>query len=288
MSPSSSSVTSLPPRCSTLASHIARWLTSSATARARSDFTTTVEQTSASAKPSTRSRSSPCTSRLDACSRSTARSRSGIREPSSRRPWSEAERHRRHGEARLNTARATSDVEPVLRRHHGPHMRHRRPRRRKPRRLMRGPSPGGSRPRNLPTMPTPGRRGNRVRRGTPASARRVLRLLAINPVTDHQTRAVGVLAGREQGAGFVSGTESFDTSDPEGEAMVQITMVFAQLERARSSQRAVAWHAHRARRGDPTSAGCRSGTSAPATTTAARSDRWRSTPARRRWCARLR
>ena len=33
--------------------------------------------------------------------------------------------------------------------------------------------------------------------------------------------------------------------------MVQITMVFAQLERARSSQRAVAWHAHRARRGDP-------------------------------------
>jgi DNA invertase Pin-like site-specific DNA recombinase len=56
---------------------------------------------------------------------------------------------------------------------------------------------------------------------------------------------------RESGAGFVSCTESFDTSDPMGEAMVQITMVFAQLERARSSQRAVAWHAHRARRGDP-------------------------------------
>lgn len=56
---------------------------------------------------------------------------------------------------------------------------------------------------------------------------------------------------RVQGAGFVSCTESFDTSDPLGEAMVQITMVFAQLERARSSQRALAWHAHRARRGDP-------------------------------------
>ena len=54
-----------------------------------------------------------------------------------------------------------------------------------------------------------------------------------------------------QEAGFVSCTESFDTSDPMGEAMVQITMVFAQLERARSSQRALAWHAHRARRGDP-------------------------------------
>jgi hypothetical protein len=52
-------------------------------------------------------------------------------------------------------------------------------------------------------------------------------------------------------AGFVSCAESFDTSDPMGEAMVQITMVFAQLERARSSQRALAWHAHRARRGDP-------------------------------------
>ncbi len=56
---------------------------------------------------------------------------------------------------------------------------------------------------------------------------------------------------RSQDAGFVSCTESFDTSDPMGEAMVQITMVFAQLERARSSQRALAWHAHRARRGDP-------------------------------------
>ena len=56
---------------------------------------------------------------------------------------------------------------------------------------------------------------------------------------------------RAEGAGFVSCTESFDTSDPMGEAMVQITMVFAQLERARSSQRALAWHAHRARRGDP-------------------------------------
>jgi hypothetical protein len=40
--------------------------------------------------------------------------------------------------------------------------------------------------------------------------------------------------------------ESFDTSDP----MVQMTMVFAHLERARSSQRALSWHAHRARRGD--------------------------------------
>jgi site-specific DNA recombinase len=56
---------------------------------------------------------------------------------------------------------------------------------------------------------------------------------------------------RAQDAGFASCTESFDTSDPMGEAMVQITMVFAQLERARSSQRALAWHAHRARRGDP-------------------------------------
>jgi len=56
---------------------------------------------------------------------------------------------------------------------------------------------------------------------------------------------------RSQDAGFLSCTESFDTSDPMGEAMVQITMVFAQLERARSSQRALAWHAHRARRGDP-------------------------------------
>src|SRR5829696_10099412 len=55
---------------------------------------------------------------------------------------------------------------------------------------------------------------------------------------------------RHEDAGFVSCTESFDTSDPMGEAMVQITMVFAQLERARSSQRALAWHAHRARRGD--------------------------------------
>ena len=33
--------------------------------------------------------------------------------------------------------------------------------------------------------------------------------------------------------------------------VVPLTMVFAQLERARSSQRALAWHAHRARRGDP-------------------------------------
>jgi site-specific DNA recombinase len=56
---------------------------------------------------------------------------------------------------------------------------------------------------------------------------------------------------RSEDAGFVSCTESFDTSDPMGEAMVQITMVFAQLERARSSQRALAWHAHRASRGDP-------------------------------------
>ena len=32
---------------------------------------------------------------------------------------------------------------------------------------------------------------------------------------------------RAEGAGFVSCTESFDTSDPLGEAMVQITMVFA-------------------------------------------------------------
>ena len=56
---------------------------------------------------------------------------------------------------------------------------------------------------------------------------------------------------RSQDAGFVSCTESFDTSDPMGEAMVQVTMVFAQLERARSSQRALAWHAHRASRGDP-------------------------------------
>jgi DNA invertase Pin-like site-specific DNA recombinase len=56
---------------------------------------------------------------------------------------------------------------------------------------------------------------------------------------------------RTENAGFVSCTESFDTSDPMGEAMVQITMVFAQLERARSSQRALAWHAHRASRGDP-------------------------------------
>jgi len=56
---------------------------------------------------------------------------------------------------------------------------------------------------------------------------------------------------RAEDAGFASCTESFDTSDPMGEAMVQITMVFAQLERARSSQRALAWHAHRASRGDP-------------------------------------
>jgi DNA invertase Pin-like site-specific DNA recombinase len=56
---------------------------------------------------------------------------------------------------------------------------------------------------------------------------------------------------RDRDAGFVSCTENFDTSDPIGEAMVQITMVFAQLERARSSQRTAAWHAHRARRGDP-------------------------------------
>src|SRR5215203_3409578 len=49
---------------------------------------------------------------------------------------------------------------------------------------------------------------------------------------------------RHEDAGFVSCTESFDTSDPMGEAMVQITMVFAQLERVRSSQRALAWHAH--------------------------------------------
>ena len=56
---------------------------------------------------------------------------------------------------------------------------------------------------------------------------------------------------RSQDAGFVSCTESFDTSDPMGEAMVQVTMVFAELERARSSQRALAWHADRASRGDP-------------------------------------
>jgi hypothetical protein len=56
---------------------------------------------------------------------------------------------------------------------------------------------------------------------------------------------------RHEDAGFVSCTEGFDTSGPLGEATVQITMVFAQLERARSSQRALAWHAHRASHGDP-------------------------------------
>jgi site-specific DNA recombinase len=71
-----------------------------------------------------------------------------------------------------------------------------------------------------------------------------------------------------ENAGFVSCTESFDTSDPMGEAMVQITLVFAQLGRARSSERALAWHAHTGR--DAViriSVGHRSATSGPETST---------------------
>ena len=41
----------------------------------------------------------------------------------------------------------------------------------------------------------------------------------------------GLLAELRRGRRFISTTESFDTSTPIGRAMVQITMVFAELER---------------------------------------------------------
>ena len=54
---------------------------------------------------------------------------------------------------------------------------------------------------------------------------------------------------REHDADFVSVTESFDTSNAMGRAMLQITMVFAELERARMGERAAAWQAYRAKQG---------------------------------------
>ena len=54
---------------------------------------------------------------------------------------------------------------------------------------------------------------------------------------------------RKYDADFVSVTESFDTSNAIGRAMLQITMVFAELERERSSERITAWHAYRRRQG---------------------------------------
>ena len=89
---------------------------------------------------------------------------------------------------------------------------------------------------------------------------------------------------RSQDAGFVSCTESFDTSDPMGEAMVQITMVFAQLERR--------GRRNGPRRGMPTgrvevtrsSAGPRLATSGPEMSMAGRRGRWTSMRRLRRWC----
>jgi len=54
---------------------------------------------------------------------------------------------------------------------------------------------------------------------------------------------------RHHDAEFVSVTESFDTSNAMGRAMLQITMVFAELERARMGERAAAWQAYRAKQG---------------------------------------
>jgi DNA invertase Pin-like site-specific DNA recombinase len=54
---------------------------------------------------------------------------------------------------------------------------------------------------------------------------------------------------QEAGVDFISATESFDTSSPIGRAMVQITMVFAELERGRAVERSSAWHAHRVKQG---------------------------------------
>ena len=54
---------------------------------------------------------------------------------------------------------------------------------------------------------------------------------------------------RDHDADFVSVTESFDTSNAMGRAMLQITMVFAELERARMGERAAAWQAYRAKQG---------------------------------------
>jgi len=54
---------------------------------------------------------------------------------------------------------------------------------------------------------------------------------------------------RHHDADFVSVTESFDTSNAMGRAMLQITMVFAELERARMGERAAAWQAYRAKQG---------------------------------------
>ena len=46
---------------------------------------------------------------------------------------------------------------------------------------------------------------------------------------------------RHHDADFASVTESFDTSNAMGRAMLQITTVFAELERARMGERAAAW-----------------------------------------------
>ena len=55
---------------------------------------------------------------------------------------------------------------------------------------------------------------------------------------------------RKHDADFVSVTEpSFDTSSAMGRAMLQITMVFAELERERTRERVKAWADHRARKG---------------------------------------
>jgi DNA invertase Pin-like site-specific DNA recombinase len=50
---------------------------------------------------------------------------------------------------------------------------------------------------------------------------------------------------RDLGAEFVSVTESFDTSSSIGRAMLQISMVFAELERERSVERTTGWHEYR-------------------------------------------
>jgi DNA invertase Pin-like site-specific DNA recombinase len=55
---------------------------------------------------------------------------------------------------------------------------------------------------------------------------------------------------RDLGADFTSVAESeFDTSTAIGRAMVQVTMVFAELERERAAERSTDWHRHRTRTG---------------------------------------
>jgi DNA invertase Pin-like site-specific DNA recombinase len=74
---------------------------------------------------------------------------------------------------------------------------------------------------------------------------------------DRITRSVSDFAGRggiqrrleAVGAEFVSISEGFDTSTPMGRAMVQIAVVFAELESGIKSERISDWHEHRKRTG---------------------------------------